>query len=178
MEETNMYSTTIARSVRGLALFSVLASTIALAMGQVASAADQSSQARRIEGAWVLQVTVVDCETKEPVSPPRAFRSLLTFAQGGTLTNTTTGINPGQRTPGLGTWERTGDHTFRAVAWVFLFDATTGVWTLTQTIANMLEIGIDPDELTGTTEVRFFNTADVEIPSMGACATVSGRRVG
>jgi hypothetical protein len=41
----------------------------------------------------------------------------------------------------------------------------------------MLEIGTDPDELTGTTRVRFFNTGDVEIPSMRACATVVGRRL-
>jgi hypothetical protein len=173
MEGTNMHST-IERSARGLAL--VLAGTMALATGQVASASEPNSQARRIEGAWVLQVTVVDCATGEPGPTPRTFRSLLTFAQGGTLTNTTTGINPGMRTPGLGTWKRTGGHRFSAVVAVFLFNST-GVWTMTQTIANRLEIGTDPNELTGTTEVHFFDTGDNEIPSSTACATVSGRRV-
>jgi hypothetical protein len=179
MEETNMDST-IERSVRGLALFSVLAGTMALATGHVASAAEadgqaqHNSQARRIQGAWVLEVTVVDCATGNEVG--RTFRSLLTFAQGGTLTNTTTGINPALRTPGLGTWARTGEHTFSALTVVFLFNPA-GAWTMTQTIANMLEIGTDPDELTGTTEVRFFNTRDIEIPSMRACATVLGSRL-
>jgi hypothetical protein len=175
----NMRST-IQRSVRGLALFSVLAGTMALATGHAASAAqangqeDPTSQAKRIQGAWLLQVTVVGCADEIPTG--RTFRSLLTFAHGGTLTNSTTGINPGLRTTGLGTWEKTGDHGFSAVTLVFLFD-NFGAWAMTQEVANMLEIGTDPDELTGTTKVRFFNTGDVEIPSMRACATVVGRRL-
>jgi hypothetical protein len=158
------------RSVRSLALLSVLAGTMALATGHVASAA----QANGLQGAWLLQVTVVGCADEIPTG--RTFRSLLTFAQGGTLTNSTTGINPGLRTTGLGTWEKTGDHGFSAVTLVFLFD-NFGAWAMTQEIANMLEIGTDPDELTGTTEVRFFNTGDIEIPSLRACATVVGRRL-
>jgi len=176
----NMRST-IQRSVRGLALLCVLAGTMALAMGLDASAAEahgqqhSNSQSKRIEGAWLLQVTVVGCTDALPTG--RTFRSLLTFAQGGTLTNTTTGINPAVRTPGLGTWKRTGDHTFSGMVAVFLFDST-GVWTTTQTITSMLEIGTDPHELSGSTEVHFFDTGDNEIPSLTACATVTGRRVG
>lgn len=166
------------RRVQGLALVSVLTGTMALTTGSVAIAGEEAgqqppnSQAKRIEGAWLLQVSRYDCQTGAAI---QAFQSLVTFAQGGTLSNVTTGTNPALRTTGLGTWRRTGDHTFRAVTVVFLFDPA-GVWTTTQRIANRLEIGSDPDELTGTTKVHFFDT-NGNLISTG-CATVLGRRLG
>ena len=164
---------TIQRSVRSLALLSVLAGTMALTTGHVAIAGQQppNSQAKGIQGAWVLQVSAHDCQTGAPVSN---FQSLVTFAQGGTLTNVTTGSSPALRSTGLGIWEKTGDHTFTAVTAAFLF-SPVGVWTATQRITNTLEIGGDPDEVTGTTDVQFFDTNGNLIST--ACATVLGRRL-
>jgi hypothetical protein len=164
--------------LRGLALSSVLACTMALTTGGVAIAGGEAaqqpsnSQAKKIQGAWVLQVSAYACETEAPIG---TFQSLVTFAQGGTLSNVTTGNNPAVRTTGLGTWREAGDHTFTAVTVAFLF-SPAGVWTTTQRIANTLEIGSDPDELTGTTEVQFFDTNGNLIST--ACATVLGRRLG
>jgi hypothetical protein len=158
----------IPRSVRNLALLSVLAGTIALTTGQVATAAN--SRAREIQGTWVLRVSTHDCQTGAPLTN---FQSLLAFAQGGTLTNVTTGSSPALRSTGLGTWEKAGDHTFTAVTAAFLF-SPAGVWTATQRIANTFEIG-DQDEVTGTTDVQFFDTNGNLIST--ACATVLGRRL-
>ena len=107
-------------------------------------------------------------------APVSNFQSVVTFAQGGTLTNVTTGGNPALRTTGLGTWERAGDHEFTAVTMVFLF-SPAGVWTATQRLTNAFEIGIDPDELTGTTEANIFDTNGNLTATV--CATVLGRRL-
>ena len=166
----------IQRSVRNLAKLSVIA-MMALTTGRVAMAGDASGQqspnsrAKTIQGAWVLQVSAYECQTGAPVSN---FQSLVTFAQGGTLTNVTTGGNPALRTTGLGTWEKAGGHEFTAVTMVFLF-SPAGAWTATQRLANTFEIESNPDELTGTTEANFFDTNGNLTATV--CATVLGRRL-
>lgn len=162
----------IHRSARSLALLSMLAGTIVLTTGHIAMAGQNAnSQAKKIQGAWVLRVSAYDCHTDAPLA---TFHSLVAFAQGGTLTNVTTGSSPALRSTGLGTWEKAGDHTFTAVTAAFLF-SPAGVWTATQRIANTFEIGGDPDEVTGTTDVQFFDT-NGNLISTG-CATVVGRRL-
>jgi hypothetical protein len=163
----------IQRWVRNLALFSVLGGTMTLTTERLAIAGQQppNSRAKEIKGAWILQVSAHDCQTGAPVSN---FQSLVTFAQGGTLTNVTTGGNPALRTTGLGTWEKAGRHQFTAVTMVFLF-SPAGAWTATQRLANTFEIGSNPDELTGTTEANFFDTNGNLTATV--CATVVGRRL-
>ena len=167
----------IQRSVRNLALFSVLAGTMALTTGPVAAEGQEAgqkssnSQRREIQGAWILQVSAHDCQSG---APEATFQSVVTFAQGGTLTNVTTGGSPALRTTGLGTWEKAGGHEFTAVTMAFLF-SPAGVWTATQRLTNTFELGIDPDELTGTTEANFFDTNGSLFRTV--CATVVGRRL-
>jgi hypothetical protein len=163
----------IQRSARSLALLSVLAGTMALTTGHVAIAGQQppNSQAKEIQGAWVLQVSAHDCQSG---APEATFQSVVTFAQGGTLTNVTTGGSPALRTTGLGTWEKARDHEFTAVTVAFLF-SPAGAWTATQRLANTFEIGNDPDELTGTTEANFFDTNGNLTRTV--CATVLGHRL-
>ena len=167
----------IQRSVRHLALFSVLAGTMALATGPVATAGQEAgqkssnSQAKEIQGAWVLHVSAYDCQSG---APEATFQSVVTFAQGGTLTSVTTGGSPALRTTGVGTWEKAGGHEFTAVTMAFLF-SPAGIWTATQRLTNTFELGIDPDELTGTTEASFFDTNGRLFRTV--CATVVGRRL-
>ena len=167
----------IQRSVRNLALFSALAGTMAFTTGPVGTAGQEAgrkssySGAKEIQGAWVLQVSATDCQTGAPVSN---FLSLVTFAQGGTLTNVTTGGNPALRTTGLGIWEKAGGNEFTAVTMVFLF-TPAGAWAATQRIANTFELGTNRDELTGTTEVKFFDTTGNLTSTV--CATVLGHRL-
>ena len=164
--------TNIQQSVRSLALLSVLAGTMALTTEHVAIAGQApNSQATGIQGAWVLQVSAHDCQTG---APERNFQSIVTFAQGGTLTAVTTGGSPALRTTGVGIWEKSGGHEFTAVTLAFLF-SPAGVWTATQRLANTFEIGSNPDELTGTTEANFFDTNGNLTATV--CATVVGHRL-
>src|SRR4030095_2812711 len=132
-EEMEMHSNT-RHSVARLALLSLLASNLAFATSRAAAAGeanDQSrSQAKRLEGTWVTQVTIRDCHTGAPV---REFPALNTFAKGGTLIDTTSAVGPALRTPGHGVWEKTGAHRFRAFTLAFLF-SPANVWIGTQTV--------------------------------------------
>src|ERR1700730_4806991 len=87
----------------------------ALVLGTGISANAQSEQSPiGLEGTWRVQVTQYNCATGA-TRPP--FWSLLSFARGGTLTETTSApaFLPGQRTPGHGVWSSIGQNTYSAV---------------------------------------------------------------
>jgi len=82
-----------------------------------AQAADDASVARRLEGTWVSTFTYPD---------GRQYQSLLTFARGGTLTQTNS-IElepPLPATNGQGVWEKTSGHEFATTYTFFLFDTS------------------------------------------------------
>ncbi|MGI8734915.1 MAG: hypothetical protein ACR2LM_16635, partial [Pyrinomonadaceae bacterium] len=60
-------------------------------------------------GTWLVQVTVRNCATGVPLA---SFPSLLTYAQGGTMIETTSSIRPAQKTPGLGVWRYVGSQNY------------------------------------------------------------------
>src|SRR5262245_33602793 len=76
------------------------------------------SNGPRLEGTWRVQVTIRDCNSGASL---RTFPAVLTFAQGGTLTETTTGFPPAVRSPGHGFWRHTTDQSYLAVSEAFLF---------------------------------------------------------
>jgi hypothetical protein len=153
----------ILKSVAGFAL--LLAVTVSgaifLSVGAVANAQDSDRQersesgARKLEGTWRVQVTLRDCNTAAVL---RTFPALLTFAEGGTLTETTTAFPPAARTPGHGFWRRTGRRSYKAISEAFLFNPA-GTWIGTQRLTQAIEIGSDPDELTSkaTNEILDIN---------------------
>jgi hypothetical protein len=116
-----------------------------------ATSAAAESKSRRLEGTWQVQVTLQNCQTGATLRTAPAF---LTFAQGGTLVETTTVFNSSQRGPGHGFWEHTGGKTFKAVSKAFFFN-TDGTWAGTQTLTQQIEFGDDPDVFnsTATTEI-------------------------
>jgi len=64
-----------------------------------------------LAGVWMVQVTPRNCATGAPMG---TFNSLVTFHQGGTLSESTTSSTfaIGQRGPGTGTWDADGHHQF------------------------------------------------------------------
>jgi hypothetical protein len=168
----------ILKLVAGLALlFAVAVSgAIFLTAGSVANAHNAERQDRsesgekKLDGTWRAQVTLRDCQTGSAI---RTFPALLTFAEGGTLTETTTAFPPAARTPGHGFWRRTGKRTYKAVTEAFLFNPA-GAWTGTQRLTQAIEIGNDPDELTSNANVEIFDVSGNLLVS--GCATAIAHR--
>ena len=152
----------------------VLLSAAALAGSVLLTSADEAAAgkaARKLEGTWSVQVTIHDCQSGQEI---RSFPALLTFAQGGTLTETTAGFPPAARTPGHGFWRFTGGNAFTATSIAFLFGpdgASTGRQTLTQAI----EFGDDPDTFNSTASSTITDPNGNQIAV--TCATAVGHRV-
>ena len=74
----------------------------AILFGGPEAALAQGSGARALEGVWAFSVGLRDCTSGAALGPP--FRSLLTFHQSGTVSESTGALNfaPGQRTQGHG----------------------------------------------------------------------------
>lgn len=129
------------------------------------------SKARRLEGTWQVQVTLQNCQTGAALRTSPAF---LTFAQGGTLVETTTVFSSAQRSPGHGFWEHTGGRTFKAVSKAFIFNPD-GTWAGTQTLTQAIEFGDDPDVFNSnaTTEIVAPNGTVI----LSGCATAVAHRM-
>src|SRR5262245_48806883 len=68
---------------------------------------NQPAPGASIEGAWLVRVTLRDCGTNAPIG---SFNSLVSFHDGGTISETTSSsaFAIGQRSPGHGNWEFEG----------------------------------------------------------------------
>ncbi|HMI53334.1 MAG TPA: hypothetical protein VK525_17605 [Candidatus Saccharimonadales bacterium] len=117
---------------------------------------------KELVGTWRVTVQQYNCQTHAPVAGP--FAALLTYADGGTMTGSTT--NPafaiGQRGPDQGIWSQEGRRTYISKDSSFLFFTTApnppanpgfsaGQQTLTQTI----EFKNDPDQFESDATVEF-----------------------
>jgi hypothetical protein len=130
---------------------------------------EDNSKSRGLEGTWFTQVTIRDCQTNAVV---RLFPALNTFHRGETMTDTTTGVSPSVRSPGLGKWEKTGSHSFSATSLAFLF-SSTGVPTGTQQLTHRIEM--QGDEISFTSSVAIFDNNGNVVTT--GCATAVGRRI-
>jgi hypothetical protein len=140
-------------------------------LGHSASnAGGRTPEARQLEGTWTVTVTVVDCQSGNPLGNP--FQSLLTFGRGGTLTETTANpmFFPAERGPGHGYWNFK-HHSYNAVSTAFI--TSSGVLAKTQTITQNIHMG-NSDQLTSAATVQFFDPAGNVLAS--GCATAAGQR--
>ena len=152
----------------------VLLAAIGLVGGAALTSADEAvagKASRKLEGTWMMQVTIHDCATGAEI---RSFPALLTFAQGGTFTETTAGFPPAARTPGHGFWKFTAAGAFDASSTAFLF-SPTGQFTGTQTLTQSIEFTADPDEISSTASISIVDPSGNTV--MTGCATAVGHRV-
>jgi len=104
-----------------------LAIALVLAPRTIANAqSQQAASGRGLGGTWRVEVTLRDCNTGAPLGSP--FRSLLSFARGGTMTETTARFSPALRGPGQGYSDVTirvakGDRNKDSTAGLFVWRA-------------------------------------------------------
>lgn len=141
----------------------------------VASAGAQSSvpTGKALEGTWQVVVTQRDCTTGDPLGQP--FQSLLTFASGGTMTETTDNplFFPSERSPGHGVWSFKGGNRYRAATTAFV--TLDGALTETQKITQIIEMGDDSNRFnTIKASVQIFDPNGKLLVT--GCATATGLR--
>jgi hypothetical protein len=152
-----------------------LALTIALVVAPGTIAIAQSQEAatgKGLEGTWRVEVTLRDCNTGAALGGP--IRSLLSFARGGTMIETTTRFSPAVRGPGYGIWQQVQGSTFSSTFEAFRYDPA-GVWFETQRITQTIEIGDDSNTWTANAHNEIFDTNDNLLAS--GCSTAVGHRM-
>jgi len=120
-----------------------------------------------LDGAWQVRITPYDCSTGVPLPPQAEFDSLNMFSAGGTMTeaNSNPRFLPGQRSIGLGYWERNGRSSYEAVFQAFV-QFTGGNYTQgTQRVEQDIEM-LDAD--------HWHSSAVVEFRDVGGALILSG----
>ena len=163
----------------------IIASALITAVTMTASGVssyenDDDSQAssdpseKTIVGVWRTAITPRDCQTGAALAPP--FRGLITFHEGGTLSEF--GVGPGStpalRSPGHGVWRR--EHGWRDYSFSFThyrYDVS-GALIGSNDITSELELEASGDEYTTSSAVQVFNASGNLIAN--ACVTTAGTR--
>jgi len=136
-----------------------------------------------LEGSWIVTIRPVFCDSGADVpNAPPPVTSYLTFASGGTMTESTS--NPSMtphRTSGHGYWERTGRTSYQFAMQAFITSAIGPYQAGHQRIEQTLEMHSN-DDWTSTGPVQFFAVFDLAnapglAPYRGGCARASGVRM-
>jgi hypothetical protein len=160
-----------------------LALTVTLLAGVGGSGFAQSnysdSNGLRIEGTWLVQVTLRNCATGAPIG---SVNSIVTFAPGGTVIETPGGASAatGQRSDGQGFWTHAAGRTYtqRFVA-LIRFDTppnpptSPGFLAGWQTVTHTVELA-DADNLSSSGTNEFFDMNGNSYRR--GCSTAVGQR--
>ena len=166
----------MSRTVSALTPIGTFTPTLMIAALVFGIASPAVIEAQTLEGVWGVVTQPVDCTTNAPVGPTE--RGLLTFNQGGTLSDSSAGLAfaPGQRSAAHGIWAATGGSTYTArLVALIVFDTAptappgspvfqTGWLVSTNTVTLS-----GADRFTATANVQFFNLARTVYRN--ACAT-------
>src|SRR5271157_362691 len=163
----------IMKRVEKVYALAVLAGVLAITSATSAAAQHRSPEHdRELQGSWTAQVQTVDCTSGKPLGSP--FLSFLSFALGGTLTETTSNPNfyPAQRSPGHGVWSE-NDDGYRAVSSAFI--TLNGALQTTQVITQAIQMNGGRDSFSSVATVEFFDPNGHLVKS--GCAIATGTRM-
>ena len=153
-----------------LKAISVAALAIVLMLVAAQIPASGQGKARKIEGTWRTQGTVVNCQTGAVI---RTFVGLNTFMHGGSMF-TTGATNPALTSTGYGVWEHAGGMSFTNTVVAFRFNAD-GTYAGTQKVTRQIELDGSGDEFTSTNSLEIADTAGGVTAT--ACSTETGNRL-
>jgi hypothetical protein len=159
---------------RPAALALIGACVLAFASAVAAHDSDDNGDSNGLSGTWQFQITLLNCTSGALMGPP--FNSLLTFVDGGTMTETTANAMffPAVRGPGHGVWSR-GRHKGEYSASSIAFITMNGALVKTQKITQTIDLGPGQDKLTTPqATVEFFDPAGNLLQT--ACAVAVGER--
>ena len=128
---------------------------------------------KSLQGSWTTQLQRINCQTGDPAALPG--RGLITFAKGGTLSETAAGAGAsGLRGPGHGVWERRGAREYTATFIIQLLnaDGSFAAWLKSMQLIELSENG---DQFTSTVSVEVTNAQGTVINT--GCATAVGSRI-
>jgi hypothetical protein len=108
-----------------------------------------------IEGVWAVTATPRDCTTGAVLGPP--VRALMTFHQGGTVTETVALLlaQPGQRSIGHGVWTQSGAAFIERIATIIQFDSA--IFQAGWSVSTQTNTMTDANNFTSLGDVQFYN---------------------
>jgi hypothetical protein len=170
------------RAFLGLAAGTALLVGVATAADAGGVAYGRSRAPAPLEGTWQVTINPFVCSTGQVV-PGATIRSMLTFAADGTMLETTSSarFQPGQRSIGMGFWERSGRNSYHAVfeAYVqFTSVVTPPATPAYQRSIQRVDQGIemqDEDHWTSSATVSFRDESGTPISS--GCMSAEGVRL-
>ena len=130
----------------------------------------ENALGRRIEGTWLAQATLRQCDTGAEI-PNSTFPALHTFLSGGAMLSNpaTSGLSTGH-----GVWTHTGGDTFKNTIRLFAF-APSGALMGIATVVRDIVLSPDGGNLTSSDVAEFRDLAGNLIGSR--CAAVTGNRL-
>jgi len=173
-KEIGTMANLINRSRIVAAFAAILAASSFVAPSSSQAQSSQSASGRSLEGAWWVNVTLYDCASgaKRPT-----FASILTFARGGTLSETTSNplFQAGQRSTGFGTWGQTAGETYSASDEAFILFSAAPFTQGVQRLDHSIRFSSDNDHFEDEATVEFFDMHGSLLTS--GCATAVGVRL-
>ncbi len=135
-----------------------------------AQSGGENALSRRIEGTWLVQATLRDCNTGAEI-PNSTFPGLHTFLSGGAMLS-----NPASSglSTGHGVWSHVGGDRFQNTIRLFAFSSGGALMGIA-TVARDIVLSPDGGSLTSDDVSEFRDPAGNLIGSR--CAAVTGRRL-
>ena len=120
-----------------------------------------------IEGAWISDVSIRDCQTGEVI---RTVRALNLFIHDGSSTETAVNV---LRTPSVGTWKHLEGQTYASTFTFFRYNPD-GTFASRAKVTRTIELSEEGNEFTTTGTVEDFDANNVLISK--SCPTETATR--